>query len=366
MPVSKNGTLYFTDEQKEIADRNSSALDYAMSQGYDLVKQGSYYVMRQHDSMVFTPEGFWHWNSRGMHGRATEFIMGYEGRSFVEAVLILAGEGIPAHPQVYEPPPAIHRDDPPVPEFKLFPESDSNRQMFAYLCKTRALHPGIVKEMIRQKVLYQCDYVTKEGIRTNIHNACFVSYNNQGEPCSAFNRGLATVGEPYKGEIPGGDKSFGWVLHGKNPTKLYVFEAAIDAASFVSLGENLRKQPLMQADYLALGGLIFDPIENYLETHPQVQTVHLMLDNDHAGRDAAARFLTRLEEMGISVEDHVPPAGKDWNEYLQITMTKDHSQEQRPPPTRPLTLQERRENARQQLAAAPPRSRKAPSQELER
>ncbi len=365
MPVSKNGTLYFTAEQKEIADRNSSALDYAMSQGYELVRQNSYYKMKEHDSMVFTSDGFWFWNSRNLHGRAPEFIMEYEGHSFVEAVLILAGETVPGRANIYTPPvnPIANKSQNAVP-FELPEQAKDSRQLFGYLCKSRMLSTQVVKEMLEQKILYQSSHTAHSG--KTVHNACFVSYDDLKKPCSVFQRGLSTLGTPYKREVPGGDKSYGWVFHGKHPTKLYVFEAAIDAASFVSLGESHHKQPLAQADYLALGGLTFEPVARYLQTHPDIQAVHLMLDNDSAGRDASARFQCKLEEMGIYVEDHVPPAGKDWNEYLQITMGKDHSPEQRPPPDRLPTLRERREMARQQLAKAPLRPRREVNREQER
>ena len=311
MPVSKHNNLYFTAEQKELADRNSSALDYALSQGYELVRQGSYYVMRDHDSMVFKQDGSWFWNSRQLHGRAPEFIMHYEGKTYVEAILTLAGEAEGSRSQSH----ILPRDSPPKTPFRLPPRSISQKQLYGYLCRTRKLDSRIVKAMIDQKILYQSDYALAPG--KFLHNACFVSYDNEGKPCSAFKRGTATVGTPYKGEAPGGDKQYGWIFHGKSPRELYVFEAAIDAGSYASLKLRRGLDPLQGADYLALGGLNFTPIQTYLNGHPGIQTVHLMLDNDKPGQTASADFQKRLEDMGIPVRSHVPPCGKDWNEYLQ-------------------------------------------------
>ena len=90
MPISRSNRTYYTKEEYEAAKRNDNALFYAQRQGYDLVRTGRYFYMRQHDSLVFAPSGCWFWNSRGLSGRALEFIVLYEGRSFPEAVLILA------------------------------------------------------------------------------------------------------------------------------------------------------------------------------------------------------------------------------------------------------------------------------------
>ena len=310
MPISKNNNLYFTAEQKELADKNSNALQYALGHGYDLVRHGNYYVMREHDSMVFKEDGSWFWNSRRLHGRAAEFLMYYEGKSFVEAVLTLAGEYSGPHLQ----PPILPRASPPVP-FQLPPKAETQKQLYGYLCNTRKLDPLIVDIMIKQKILYQSDYRITSGVVA--HNACFVSYDQDGKPCSAFKRGTATVGTPYKGEVPGGDKSYGWILHGKNVQSVYIFEAAIDAASYATLRLQRGVDPLYGTDHLALGGLNFTPIETYLKNHPEVTSVHLMLDNDGPGQAVALDYGNRLRKMGLKVQNHLPPSGKDWNEHLQ-------------------------------------------------
>ena len=314
MPISKNNVLYYTEEQKSLADENSNALQYALNQGYDLERRGNYYVLREHDSMVFTPDGAWHWNSRGLHGRAQDFIVHYEGKTFVEAILTLAGE-LDYHPR--PPNPEIHNEPSKIPKpvFEMPEKSDSSRQLFAYLCHTRGLSSQVVKDMVFQHILYQSDHTTKTG--QTVHNACFVSYDEKHKPCSVFQRGLSSYGEPYKKEVPGGDKSHGWVFHGRDAEALYVCEAAIDAASLVDLGYRKGVDPLYKADYMALGGLNFSPVENYLKAHPNVRTVRLRLDNDLAGRTATSKFIPRLHELNCHVEVSFPPQGKDWNEYLQ-------------------------------------------------
>ena len=88
---------HYTQEQHEAAMRNNHALNYALSRGYQLVRNGQSYRMKEHDSMVFTLDGRWYWNSRSLSGRAVEFITQYElggssADNLVRAILILAGD----------------------------------------------------------------------------------------------------------------------------------------------------------------------------------------------------------------------------------------------------------------------------------
>ena len=41
--------------------------------------------MEGHDSMVFTLDGKWFWNSHGLRGNALDFMQKFEGKSMIEA-----------------------------------------------------------------------------------------------------------------------------------------------------------------------------------------------------------------------------------------------------------------------------------------
>lgn len=314
MPVSKNNHLYYTKEQYAAAKANDNALEYARRQGYDLVKSGRYYHLRDHDSLVFTPDGKWFWNSRGVRGSALEFITLYEGRSFPEAVLILAGTatGAPTEAPAKAPAAAPPPKEKELTEFVLPLRAPKMQRLFGYLCGARKIDYTVVTKMVAQRVVYESIYRTRSG--RELHNACFVSYNGLGAPCSAYQRGM---GFPYKGEVSGSSKDWGWVFSGRKPTKLCVFEAAIDAASYVTLLLRQGQLPLENTDYLALGGLNFTPIQRYLDRHPHTDTVTLLLDSDPPGQTAAARFRAALEDLGYTVETILPPMGKDWNDTLK-------------------------------------------------
>ena len=287
MPISRSNRTYYTKEEYEAAKRNDNALLYAQRQGYDLVRTGRYFYLRQHDSLVFAPSGAWFWNSRGLSGRALEFIVFFEGRSFPEAVLILAGTVQPGFtPRVIPrsiPPPV--KQPQPIP-FALPKPADNNRQLFAYLCGRRKLEEAIVREMLEQKVLY-------ESVSPNhIHNACFVSKDETGKPCSAFLRGMGE--KPFKGEVPGGSKNHGWLLHGKQSDILLVFEAAIDAASYVM--ESAARRQLSSIPYKtgndALIGLAKGTY--YVSTAAGVGSA-LLRSNPAASLDRASRTVTSAQ-----------------------------------------------------------------------
>ena len=56
-------------------------------------------------------------------------------------------------------------------------------------------------------------------------------------------------------------------------------------------------------------------LENVLQSHTEVKTVVLHLDNDNAGRSAALSITEQLKDR-YEVRNEPPPYGKDCNDYL--------------------------------------------------
>ena len=93
---------------------------------------------------------------------------------------------------------------------------------------------------------------------------------------------------------------------------LLVFEAPIDMLSFISIYHD---SDWARYSYVALCGTSSQPMLGMLERHPQIQTVHLCLDNDQAGQLATKRLAKVVREKGLAVNALVP-VHKDWNEDL--------------------------------------------------
>lgn len=318
MAISKNGILYCTNEQIEQA-KGCSALDYAQAHGYDLVHQGGRYVLWQHNSMVFFPDGRWFWNSRGYRGRALDLLMYYEELPFVAAVLRLAGDtAIKKHGAGMQ-----HTAAPAEKADFLLPErSPTQKHLFAYLCGVRKLSPDIVRTLVHDKRLYEGVHRYRDqkcGQERASYNAVFLGLDEGGRPRSAFQRGLSSK-STFKCEVPGSEKlEHPFCLPGHpDASCVGFFEASIDAIAHATLhGHRYRNM-----ERVAMGGIIPEAAVRYLARHREKRSIHLCLDADSAGAIGAAKIESALREHGFDephgyqfIHEQVPE-GKDWDAYL--------------------------------------------------
>lgn len=323
MPISKNGKLYYTDAQYNVARYESSALEYAKASGYQLEKKGSWWSMKEHDSFVFGSNGMWFWNSRDMKGGAIEFLTMIEHKSMVDAVLTLAGEQA-AEKQNNGPYQKKENTEEEKKSFDLPPKADNFKRLFAYLCGSRGLDKEIVQELVRQGKIYESakDY-TKDGETKSLHNAVFVGFDKDGNPRSGFQRGLTTNAvRPFKRDVAGSEKDYAFCIEGaKGVDTVAVFEASIDAISHATI-TKLTGQDWHSCDRIALGGIAFVALQQYLSENPDIKNIVLCVDADQAGDKAAESLKTALVDAGYSpkngyhCERQLPTGHKDFNEYL--------------------------------------------------
>ena len=341
MSVSrKDGrTIYYTDDELRAAEQNNNALQYALSRGYHLVKEGNAYYMQEHDSMVFKLDGKWYWNSQDKHGRALDFIQAYENKSYPEAVCILAGT-------IDRPAPIgpVQQISLPSPEEKgefILPEASGTfKNLFAYLIKERCFDQDLVRAMVEQHKIYQgivynklklasydqsghARYVFKDtfkedfakipleratvnsGIKdapfrpvqclapqtvqellqsNQIHayqNLVMVGYGVDGIPHYASMRSMNSSGKAVKVDVTGSDKSYPFVLEGRtgNDT-VCVFESPIEAMSYWSLC-RITGSDRINCAMISLGGAGTSlSLERYLKEHPGVKNIVVGLNND--------------------------------------------------------------------------------------
>lgn len=251
----------------------------------ELVKAESHgeFQLRAHDSFKINgATSKFHWKSRDIGGKsALDYLVKVEGVPFVDAVLTLCKES----PCTIPPP---SRPE-PEKEFVLPPAAENNRRVFAYLLK-RGISRTVIEACVRAGILYES---------ADCHNAVFVGKDESGTARYAFLRGTYTKGKSFKMEVSGSDKRFCFRLPPKGESKrVAVYEAAIETLAHLTLEGRADKWRL------SLGG-IYAPEENklsgremknplaldaFLERHPEVEEIEICLNNDFAGRWAAAHI----------------------------------------------------------------------------
>ena len=190
-------------------------------------------------------------------------------------------------------------------EFKL-PEKDSNmKRLFAYLLKTRFISKDVVKSFVDQKILYQ---------KKEHGNVVFVGTDKDGAPKSACKKSTAEHTKGFRMTVAGSDCRYGFCWRGDS-SKLYVFEAAIDLMSFITL----RNDEWKEDSFLALDGLSPKPLLQFLEEQKNIHEIFLCLDYDVAGIEACDKLKDILIEKGYVTEKikREYPLYKDWNEQLK-------------------------------------------------
>ena len=220
--------------------------------------------------------------------------MGYQ-----EAVLTLLGQnGGPLCSQVEAPREKMKKD------FVLPPANENNRRAFAYLLKHRHLDRDVLTTFIRQGLIYE---------DAGYHNAVFVGRGADDEAHHAHKRSTNSMGKSFRMTVEGSDFRYAFNWPGANE-HLLVFEAPIDMLSFISMHpEGWEKH-----SYVALCGTSSQAMTGMLERYPQIQNVHLCLDNDQAGQSASRRLAQMVREQRLAVDAFVP-VFKDWNDDLGVS-----------------------------------------------
>lgn len=188
----------------------------------------------------------------------------------------------------------------------ILPEKDNNmKRLFGYLLKTRFLDKDVVKSFVEQKILYQ----EKEH-----GNVVFVGTDKDGVAKSACKKSTAEQSKGFRMTVAGSDCRYGFCWRGES-SKLYVFEAAIDLMSFITL----RNDEWKADSFLALDGLSAKPLLQFLEEQKNIHEIFLCLDYDAAGIEACDKLKDILIEKGYEAEKikREYPLYKDWNEQLK-------------------------------------------------
>lgn len=188
------------------------------------------------------------------------------------------------------------------------PRPDKNAQTATAYLMHRGISPKVLRYCLNEGILYQTT-------RGNYRNCVFVGKDENGVPRSAFQRGCQGS---FRGDVAGSQKQYGFLIpaESENCDTVEIYEAPIDAMSGATLRQYKHDSPWRSVHYLALGGLNHQPIDYFLQQHPEVKRVALCFDRDEPGRNFTKIVAKRLTERGYIVQDTPPAIGKDYNDYL--------------------------------------------------
>ena len=279
--------MQYTEEQIARANQTDLA-SFLNARGEQLVKSGREYRWKKHDSVTVSGNR-WYRHSQNKGGYPVDFVMEFYHATFPEAVKMLIDEDGEGRQKSCLA---------PSPDFRLPEKSETNETVIKYLTEIRRLEKDLVEEWIAGGNIYE---------EKKHHNVVFVGRDADGIPRYAHCRG--TGGIKYRGDVAGSDKSYGFCHRGED-NQLFVFEAAIDLLSFIQLFPKDWKK----RSYLSLGGVSSVALMTFLSERPQITSVFLCLDNDHAGNEACEKLAGEIPD-GYRVI-RLKPARKDWNEIL--------------------------------------------------
>ena len=173
--------------------------------------------------------------------------------------------------------------------------------ILAYLTEERMLDEGLVRLLISKGLIYE---------EAGYHNVVFKGLDDEGICRFASRRGILDKDKPFKCDVAGSDKHYGFNIKGNNNT-IFVFEGAIDLLSFIDMyGPD-------DSSMVALGMLSDEPLNTILKANPNIRNIGLCLDNDEPGRNATRVMKSKYEMLGYNVKDFPPPEEfKDYNEFL--------------------------------------------------
>ena len=279
----------------------------------ELVKVGNgTYTTKTHDSIRIS-NGLWNWFSEGVGGKnAISYLMKVKNYSFLEAVETIIGN-------VNVKKPVIYKEEKQDNIELVLPQKSNNSERAKIYLMSRGIAPEIINECINDNLIYES---------LPNHNVVFIGFDDSKSPKYAFYRG--TNKTRFMGEAKGSDKKYTFRLEAKTQcTRVHLFESAIDLLSYATL-LKMKNIDWHKENMISLGGVnnpskisennkIPIAIKEFLEKNPNINEIHLHLDNDEVGR-YASKSLQEVLSKKYTVLDSPAPLGKDCNDYLKYVL----------------------------------------------
>lgn len=297
----------FTEEELYTANHRNIK-EVLEGLGQSVAKSGTEYLWIEHNSLKFRGH-VWYQHSTGDKGTTVTLLINFFDYSFQDAVIyLLDGKYMATRNST---PSEISKI--PVPYHQkakiVLPQKHTdNKRLLGYLCKARGINISVVQYFIKCNMIYE---------EAEHHNIVFTGKDKKGVIKYAGLKGTLTD-KPFRRELTNSDKRYCF-RHIGTSNILYVFEAFIDLFSYITLFH--LSMDWHKFNYIALGGLYYDILLNFLKTYPHIKTVVICTDNDYQsnpnkGQEYAKLTQTKLLHQGYNTKIHTP-IKKDWNEVLK-------------------------------------------------
>ena len=286
--------INFTNEERERARRTNLA-SFLISQGESVKKSGSEYEWLDGSQKVTIRGNLWYHQYEQKGGDAIDFVRRFYNKDYVGAVQLLLSQSVG---NLIKSAPIERKQK----QFKLPERNDRMSRVFSYLLLTRGVDKEVIYEFVRKKMIYES---------AKYHNAVFIGYDSDGNPCHAHLRGTVSS-NAFKGNVSGSKLEYSFHWNGTSD-RLFLFEAPIDMLSFISMHKYNWKCHTYVASCSVSDRVLFQ----CLKDNPSIKKVYLCFDNDEAGQTANKRIAEKLNKINIQNEILIPKR-KDWNEDLTL------------------------------------------------
>ncbi len=313
-------------QRRRVHTREYDLCQLADELGLTVTKVGRNYVtLAEHDSVrIDLRSNTFKQYSTGLYGDPVAFLMAFgeeHDKRFkaVDYCIRFLEKQLNIKPELKKKIDHVPREREPL----VLPEKDdNNKQVFAYLNRSRGIAPEILNYFIDNGLVYQ----SKE-----YKNCVFTSYYEDGKPAFITERS-ASASYKFMKEHSGNDYNHCIYLNHNSDT-IFVTESVIDMMSVMTL--NHLNGKFKKWNYLSLNSVSKDnALYEHLKKDKNIKDVVILLDNDEAGKIAGDRICENIKKNFKEVKTlRIYPQNKDFNEDLQQViakknkdMKKDHNQ----------------------------------------
>ena len=233
----------FTEAELAIA-KSVDLTAVASYLGYTVKKVGHYHTLKEMDSIRIYDKSHWfRWSrqyDKGENGGSQiDFLRVFCGMEVKEAVWwLLDFAGYRRIEEKDRKPPLKYQVEPgrkPEPKkFELPVPAPDNCFLYSYLNQERGISKSVIDYFISQGLIYESRHY---------HNIVFKGNNKDGVTKFASMRGVFDrEGKPFKCDVAGNDKEYGFNVPNDDSSELVVFEGAIDLMCIVMCSAKETKR----------------------------------------------------------------------------------------------------------------------------